>query len=286
MRVQARTVLPVVADVVVHELIGLIAGCEGAAVIIRDAFARHAKESRRIAAGTWSVPARARSWLVPVEMPTQEQLIAAGSPDGYIPLPQDKLVMAIDQFPFADCAIAFPQCFEVLDFARLPSDPTALIGERTRRLTFVSDRPAVLAGFAIFITGEMTPQAVASADAAETQAPALDSYFSHDAPAPGIGFCSAWRGSHWGNLFVRLNLVSGSALHVERGDTIEVDATVDLTPFQPIYSLRAALRQQRGEKMEHTDILNGILEQKSPHASFWQLSSHISPSPSPCMGGS
>eukprot|EP00747_Dinoflagellata_sp_TGD_P179500 gnl/TRDRNA2_/TRDRNA2_30389_c0_seq1.p1 gnl/TRDRNA2_/TRDRNA2_30389_c0~~gnl/TRDRNA2_/TRDRNA2_30389_c0_seq1.p1 ORF type:complete len:382 (+),score=29.04 gnl/TRDRNA2_/TRDRNA2_30389_c0_seq1:26-1147(+) len=271
----ANVILPVGADLIVHELIGLIAGCEGAAAILRDAFARHVKQSPRVAAGIWSVPARARSWLVPVEMPTREQLLARGSAEGLYdePFPQGKLVMAFDNFPFASCAIAHPQYFEVLDFARLPTDPTALIGKRTRRLMFVSDRPSEFAGFAIFITGEMTPCAVASADAAETQAPASCSYFSPDAPAPGVGFCSAWQDSHWGNPFIRLNLVSGGAMHVERGDVIEMDATVDLTPFQPMYALRAALRQQRGEKVHYTEVLNGILEQKLAHASCWQLSS-------------
>merc|ERR1711879_835256 len=114
---------------------------------------------------------------------------------------------------------------------------------------------------------------MASADAAETQAPATGCYFSLNAPAPGLGFCSAWQGSHWGNLLIRLNLVNGSAMHVEPGDTIEVDVTVDLTPFQPMYALRASLRQRRGEKVEHTEVLNGVLEQKPAHASTWQLSS-------------
>lgn len=206
-----------------------------------------------------------------MEMPTQEQLRAAGSPEGYEPLPQHKLVMAIDNFPFGSCAIARPQCFEVLDFAGLPSDPGALTGKRSRRLTFVSDRAGVLAGFAIFITGEMTARAVAAADAAETQTPASCSYFSRDVPAPGIGFCSAWRDSHWGNLFIRLSLVSGGTMHVERGDIIDVNATVDLTPFQPTYTLHAALRQQREEKVEHTEVLDGVLEQRPPHSSPWQL---------------
>merc|ERR1711865_212811 len=131
-------------------------------------------------------------------MPTKEQLIDAGSPDGYRrdPLPQDRSVIAIDNFPFASCAIAHPQCFEVLDFARLSSDPTALTGNRTRRLTFVSDRPGVFAGFAIFITGEMTPHAVASADVAETRDPASCNFYSSDVPAAGVGFCSAWQDSH------------------------------------------------------------------------------------------
>lgn len=276
----SNVVLPTGADIVVHELIGLIAGCEGAATILRDAFARHAKQSPRVAAGTWTVPARARSWLVPVEIPTNKQLCVGGSPDGYRdnPLPQDRLVMAVDNFPFAPCAIAHPQCFEVLDFARFPSDDTALIGNRTRRLTFVSDRPGVFAGFAIFITGEMTPDAVAAADAAETKDHGSCYYYSSVVPAAGIGFCSAWRDSHWGNLVIRLNLTSGNAVHVERGDVIEVDATVDLTPFQPTYTLRATLRR-RGEKVECTEVLNGSLEQNPPHSSKWQLSKQTAPHP-------
>merc|ERR1712232_165657 len=202
------------------------------------------------------------------------QLIEWGSPDGYRteePLPQDKLVVGIDNFPFARCGIAHPQCFEVLDFARLPSDSTTLIGNRTRQLTFVSDRPGVFGGFAIFITGEMTPRDVASADAAEAHDPTSCHYFSPDRPSPGIGFCSAWQNSHWGNLVVRLNLTSGSAVHVERGDIIEVDTTVDLTPFQPTYTLRAVL-QQRGKK---TEVLRGILEQKLAHCSSWHLSDRM-----------
>lgn len=276
----ADVVLPMAADSVVHELIGLIAGCEGAAQILRDAFTRHVKQqSPRVDAGFWTVPARARSFLVPVELPTHEQLLAAGSPDGdrEHPFPLDKSVVAIDNFPFAQAAIAQAQCFEVLDFASLPSDPKVLIGNRVRRLTFVVDRPGVFAGFAMFVTGEMTPPAVASADAAETD-PASCNYFSADAVA-GIGFCSAWRGSHWGNLVTRLNLTSGNALHVDRGDIIEVDATVDLTPFQPVYAFRAALRQQRGEKVEYTEVLDGILEQPVAFGSRWQLSKAAPPMP-------
>lgn len=269
----ANITLPTGADVVVHELIGLIAGCEGAATILRDAFTRYAKQTPRVAAGTWTVPARSRSWLVPVEIPTHQQLIDAGSPDGYRrdPLAEDKPVVAIDCFAFASCSLAHPQCFESLDFARLPSDPKALIGTRTHRMTFVCDRPGVFAAFAIFITGEMTPQAVAAADAAEIADPAACRYFSPDAPSPGIGFCSAWKDSHWGNLVVRLNLTSGKPVHVERGDVIEVDAVVDLTPFQPTYAFRAVLRKERGEKVECTEVLNGTLEQEYAHTFWWQL---------------
>lgn len=266
----SSVVLPVKADLVVHELIGLIAGCEGAASILRDAFARHARPDA--AAGRWTVPARARSWLVPVEIPTEEQLIEAGSSDAYRTdvFPQGKLVVGIDNFPFASCALAPPQCFEELDFASLPSDPTALTGDHTRQLTFVCDRPGVFAGFAVFITGEMTADAVASADAAEV-APSACHYFSADEPAPGVGFCSAWRDSHWGNLVIRLNLTGGNAMHVDPGDIVQVDADVDLTPFQPMYTLHAALRQQRAEKAEHTDVLHGTLRQTPELRSSWQL---------------
>lgn len=275
----ANVVLPTQADLVVHELIGLIAGCEGAALILRDAFTRHVKQSPRVLAGTWSVPSRARSWLVPVEIPTKKQLLAGGSSYGLKtdPLPQHRLVDSVDNFPFARCALAHPQCFEELDFARLTSDPTALTGKRVRQLKFVCDRPGVFGGFSIFITGEMTPRDVASADAAEAQDPASGYYFSADVPAPGVGFCSAWRDSHWGNLVIRLNLTSGNSLQVECGDIIEVDAIVDITPFQPIYSFRAAVRQQRGEWLESLPVLSGTLSQKLVHKSEWELSDRMLP---------
>jgi len=269
----SSVVLPVKADLVVHELIGLIAGCEGAAAILRDAFARHAKQSLEAVMGPWTVPARARSWLVPVEIPTKEQLLDAGSPDGYRvgeAFPQGRLVVGIDNFPFASCAIAHPQCFEELDFARLPSNNKALIGKHTRRLTFVCDRSGAFAGFAVFITGEMTRDAVASADAAEA-VHGTRRYFSAHVSAPGIGFCSAWRGSHWGNLVIRLNLTSSNFIQVEPGDTIQVDAAVDLTPFQPMYALHATLRQQRVGSVEHTEVLHGTLRQIPDIRSKWQL---------------
>jgi len=122
----------------------------------------------------------------------------------------------------------------------------------------------------VFITGEMTPDAVAVADVAEA-APGASRYFSADTPAPGIGFCSAWRDSHWANLVIRLNRTSGNAMHVESGDIIEVDADVDLTPFQPMYTFHAALRQQREEKVEHTEVLHGTLRQTPDLRSAWQL---------------
>lgn len=126
----------------------------------------------------------------------------------------------------------------------------------------------------------MTPRAVASADAAETQNPAAGFFFSADVPAPGIGFCSAWQDSHWGNLVIRLNLVSGHAVQVERGDIIEVDATVDITPFQPIYAFHGTLRQQRGEKLECTEVVRGTLLQEVVHESRWELVDRMPP-PSP-----
>lgn len=269
----ATVALPLEADLVVHELIGLIAGCEGAAAILRDAFARHAKKVPLDAGRQWTVPARSRSWLVPVEMPTAQQLVDAGSPDGERrdPLPKDRVVVAIDNFPFACCSMAHPQCFEVLDFAALPSDPHCLTGNQARRLSFICHRAGIFAGFAMFITGEMTSQAVASADAAETRDPASSSYFARDDSPPGIDFCSAWRDSHWGNLVIRLNLVSGNTVHVERGDIVEVDATVDLTPFLPAYSLQARLRQKGGKKEEYIEVLSGSLEQNPECMSWWQL---------------
>lgn len=268
----SSVVLPVKADLVVHELIGLIAGSEGAASILRDAFVHHSKQSPGAAAGQWTVPARSRSWLVPVEIPTEEQLIEGGSPDAYRTeaFPEGRLVVSIEGFPFASCALAHPKCFEELDFASLPSDPKALIGNHTRQLTFVCDRPGVFAGFAVFITGEMTIDDVVSANVAEMD-PSACRFFSDDCPAPGIGFCSAWRESHWGNLVIRLNLTSGKAVHVEPGDIIQVDADVDLTPFQPMYTFHAALRRQRGENGEPTDVLHGTLRQTQEYRSAWQL---------------
>merc|ERR1712050_222131 len=129
------------------------------------------------------------------------------------------------------------------------------------------------AGFAVFMTGEMTPRAVAASDKAEALDPAPCYYFSSDNPAPGVDFCSAWRDSHWGNLLVHLNLTSGKGMHVERGDVIEVDAGVDLTPFLPVYSFSATLEQTRGEKVVSTEVLNGILEQEPKSQSYWQLTS-------------
>lgn len=264
-------VLPTGADLVVHELIGLISGSEGAAAILRDAFARHAKKPPQVATGPWTVPARCRSWLVPVELPTKKQLLVSGSPDGLRedPFREDRLVTAIENFPFASCGVAHPQVFENLDFVRMPSDPTVLTGTCTRRLKFVVGRSGIFGGFAIFITGEMTPHAVASSDKAEALGPS--DYFSPEAPAPGVDFCSAWRDSHWGNLVFRLNLTSGESMHVERGDVIEVDATVDLTPFLPLYSFSAVLQQKRGETVESTEVLNGTLGQEKERGTAWQL---------------
>lgn len=157
--------LPMAANVVVHELLGDIASRECAASILRDAFTRHVAQSPRVESGTWSVPARVRSWLVPAEMPSRFLRIPTkyrSHGHGYSHCEE----LSFEEFPFTQCTLASPQFFEVLDFAR---GPEALTGESTRRLTFVVNRPGLLAGFAIFITAEMTPQAVASADAAETQ---------------------------------------------------------------------------------------------------------------------
>merc|ERR1712178_128884 len=128
------------------------------------------------------------------------------------------------------------------------------------------------AAFAIFVTGEMTADAVASADTAEAQDIPSSYFFSQASQPPGIGFCSAWPGSHWGNLVIRLSLAEGQALQVNRGDVIEVEATTDLTPFWPTYTLSATLKRQRAQEVEPMSILKGTLMQNPLKNNKWELS--------------
>ena len=68
--------LPQRVDLLLHEIIGEVAGAEGVVAAIADAATRHLAPTAGDGQRPLSIPARARSLLAPAEFPGAEHSIA------------------------------------------------------------------------------------------------------------------------------------------------------------------------------------------------------------------
>ena len=106
--------LPQPATLLVHELIGEVAGEEGVVRCIRDAGHRHLDPN---ATPPLSIPNRARSLLAPCELPTASSHPAycASLPPGRLPRPGQSQALKLPALP-SELLLAPPQPFEDLRF--------------------------------------------------------------------------------------------------------------------------------------------------------------------------
>lgn len=208
--------LPRQVDLVVHEILGEIASREGVAASLRDASERHVNRTA-LQKGGWSVPKAASTWITPVTLPPASYFEDLRRKTGSILLPpsSDPDFMRFPALRVSECALSDAQLLEELHFGA-PSQSAGDVGfalQQSRQLHFRIMRAGKLAGLALHITVDC------------------------GGGAPLVS--SAEADSHWANTFVM-----ATASDVDVGDTLEVDAHVDLRPEVPAYRLVARLQRK------------------------------------------
>lgn len=209
-----EVLLPRRVDLVVHELIGELASREGVAATLRDAAARHVEASARRLGG-WSLPRRATTWVTPTVLPPEwlaadaaRRVPPPAGPSAAEPArPRGDWELA-PGFPISECALAACQPLEDLHFGRRPAAEGSLLLRQARSLRFSVDRAGTFSGLALHVTIDC------------------------GGGAPTIS--SANPGSSWANGLV----LAMQSTAVSRGDTIELEATVDLEPADPTYCMK------------------------------------------------
>jgi type I protein arginine methyltransferase len=196
-----HVVLPEKADLLVHELIGEIAGEEGVVAAIADARKRHLAPT---ASTPFSIPSRTTTLLAPSEYPNAAY--CADRLATTLEAPGGGQALKLPGLPRTDL-LAAPQVFEDLRFEEGAPAPSQAV-----ELEFVAERAGWLRGLSLHVE--------------------LHCRIDGAAAPPDVS--SAWSGSHWRNLFLLL----GDGMALARGDLVRVHATAELNGPQPRYTFR------------------------------------------------
>lgn len=195
--------LPERAELLVHELIGEVAGEEGACAAILDAMRRHVADAAR---PPLSVPSRASTLLAPCLAPDPDLLAKAAGAGR---------ALKLDARSQAGRPLAPPQVCEDLRFDEGSPSPS-----QRRELLFCCEAAGVLAALNLHV------ELRCGADAA-------------DGP-PDVS--SAWDGSHWRIICIRLERPAS----VARGQRVKVRVDAALAGQLPSYTFSAALVSDDG----------------------------------------
>jgi len=199
-------VLAAKADLIIHELIGEIAGEEGVVAAVVDAKMRHMSPD---AEPPLCIPARACTMLAPCEYPDAAYCSTLWSP-ALLAGPGSPTALKLPAFP-SSALLACAQICEDLRF-----EHGAPAASQRRELYFSATRAGLMRGLAMYIELYC---AVASGD---DEAPQVS---------------SAWAGSHWAHIVL---LLSG-AVKLNKGQIVKVHATCELGGTQPQYTFETWL---------------------------------------------
>jgi protein arginine N-methyltransferase 1 len=202
-------VLPIRAHLMIHELIGEIAGEEGAVRAILDAARRHMHPS---AQRPFSIPARACTFLAPCEYPDASYCVRV--PGAMLRCPGAARALKLPQLMPRDRLLATSQRWEDLSFSDGAPEPT-----QTAELTFTLDRAGLLAGFVLHV------ELHCKVDAGDGRPPDVS---------------SAWPGSHWRNVFLTID----EAAPVRAGQRVRVRTSAELAAPTPVYEFEAWLEER------------------------------------------
>ncbi|KAL1511045.1 hypothetical protein AB1Y20_005870 [Prymnesium parvum] len=203
--------LPVKAQLLVHELIGEIAGEEGVVQAIHDICARNMTQLD--CASPCSVPSRARTLLAPCEYPDAQYTLR--HPSALLSLPGSASALKLPTLPDY-MKLAVPQAFEDLLF-----DAAAPRARQDSELHFTISRAGALCGLALHIE--------------------LHCGVSAGNDPPDVS--SAWSGSHWQNV---LFLFDERKTPVYKGQLVRVLTSCRLDGSAPCYSFEALLQVEQG----------------------------------------
>jgi len=197
--------LPEPPSLLVHEILGEVAGCEGAARCVADAHAR------LLAPGAVAVPASARSLCAPCSWPSGEYWASLPNP---VLSPPPGAALKLPRFP-REATLAPAQPFEQLDFGSATAG--RLAEPQHSRISFGLARAASLRGLALHIEVAFPPLA--------------------EGAAPRVS--SADEGSHWPTVLLPLPQPAEVAV----GDTLVVEAEARSADEQPRYSFHVWLQR-------------------------------------------
>ena len=199
--------LPQKCSLLVHELIGEIAGEEGAVAAILDARRRFLDPH---AGPPLSIPARSRTLLAPCAFPDAAYL-ASLRPGVLSMAPGQGQALRLPRLP-GSCLLAPTQPFEILDFTQASPQFT-----QTAELHFTLEGAGLLRGLAAHVDLSML---------------ADDEGLLH------VDVSSAWEGSHWRNVLL---LLSGGGVETQAGARVKVLARCELGGPLPRYTFETWL---------------------------------------------
>ena len=203
--------LPSKATLVVHELIGEVAGEEGAFHAIQDARHRFLEPHAR------SVPARSRTLIAPCEHP-DETFCKSLPPGLFSDAAGQARALRLQGLP-RSCLLAPAVPFELLDFEASTPEP-----RQKSQLYFQMTRAGRLFGLALHVDLTMmgdTSERNEISDATSAE--------------EGVDVSSAWEGSHWRNVLLTLD----HHVDLEAGQRLRVDTSCELGGPQPRYTFEA-----------------------------------------------
>ena len=203
--------LPVKADLMIHELIGEIAGEEGAVAAIVDAQRRHMDPS---ASAPLSIPSRTTTLLAPCEYP--DEAYCATRPAAVLDCPGSAQALKLPGLP-RSTLLAPPQICEDLRFESGAPEAT-----QARELQFEMARDGKLRGVALHV----------------------ELHCGADGGDSPCDVSSAWPGSHWRNYLLLL----GEGVAVRAGDAVRVRTSAELGGSQPRYSFEASVKPLAAEQ--------------------------------------
>ena len=227
--------LPQRVDLLLHEIIGEVAGAEGVVMAIADAARRHLavpEPEEGLTPRVLSVPARVRSLLAPAEFPGADYFASLPFPMLAAPGAQ---VLKLPSLP-RELMLSRAQVFEDLRF-----ESARPLASQDAELNFVIERAGILRGLAVHIELFM----------AATDAVVADNAVAAD-DAAVADISSAEQGSHWPNVFLMLP----EELAMTPGQRVEVRTAARLAAAQPRYSFEVFVDGQPvGSVLEYPDNL-------------------------------
>ena len=199
--------LPAAPTLLVHELIGEVAGEEGVVAAITDARKRHLSPS---ATPPLSIPSRSRSLVAPCEFP--DAAYCESLPSCLLDVPGQSRALKLLALPMS-ARLSASQTFEDLRFES--ASPEAL---QSSELVFVASRDGMLRGLAIEV------ELFCRADGGDDK--------------PDVS--SAWAGSHWRNVLLLLD----GETPLTTGQRIKVATNCDLAGARPTYTFETWVEEE------------------------------------------
>ena len=230
-------VLPAKASLLVHELIGEIAGEEGAVAAIHDARRRFLEPGAR---PPLSIPSRSRTLIAPCEHPDGEY--CARLPAGLLAsAPGQAQALRLPGLP-RSCLLAPALVCETLDFTA-----AAPLEKQQVTLLFEAARAGFMCGLALHVDLTMLLEP-SGGDVPSCGGDAMSEATAAAAAAAGGGdervdVSSAWEGSHWRNVLLMLD----QGVSLAKGQRVRVRVTCDLGGPLPRYTFRVECEEAQGE---------------------------------------